>query len=82
MDFLYGRTSIKRRALFDESGSEYVNSKLVTSISRKNQGIIINVLGRVAAGIPIDAVTDIIDTEEISLEMARTGEFFGLQIKG
>ena len=49
MDFLYGRTSIKRRALFDESGSEYVNSKLVTSISRKNQGIIINVLGRVAA---------------------------------
>ena len=29
-----------------------------------------------------DAVTDIIDTEEISLEMARTGEFFGLQIKG
>ena len=82
MDFVYGRTSIKRRALFDESGSEYVNSKLVTSISRKNQGIIINVLGRVAAGIPIDAVTDIIDTEEISLEMARTGEFFGLQIKG
>ena len=82
MDFLYGRTSIKRRALFDESGSEYVNSKLVTSISRKNQGIIINVLGSVAAGIPIDAVTDIIDTEEISLEMARTGEFFGLQIKG
>lgn len=82
MDFLYGRTSIKRRALFDESGSEYVNSKLVTSISRKNQGVIINVLGRVAAGIPIDAVTDIIDTEEISLEMARTGEFFGLQIKG
>lgn len=44
--------------------------------------ITINVLGRVAAGIPIDAVTDIIDTEEISLEMARTGEFFGLQIKG
>ena len=46
------------------------------------KGITINVLGRVAAGIPIDAVTDIIDTEEISLEMARTGEFFGLQIKG
>lgn len=45
-------------------------------------GVVINVLGRVAAGIPIDAVTDIIDTEEISLEMARTGEFFGLQIKG
>lgn len=82
MDFLYGRTSIKRKTLFDESGSEYVNSKLVTNISRKNQGVIINVLGRVAAGIPIEAVEEIIDTEEISAEMARTGEFFGLRIHG
>ena len=38
----------------------------------------IPVLGRVAAGIPINAVTEIIDTEEISEEMARTGEYFGL----
>ena len=82
MDFLYGRTSIKRKTLFDESGSEYVNSKLVTNITRKNQGVIINVLGRVAAGIPIEAVEEIIDTEEISAEMARTGEFFGLRIHG
>lgn len=46
------------------------------------KGIIINVLGRVAAGIPIDAIEDIIDTEEIPEEMAKTGEFFGLQIHG
>ena len=48
--------------------------------SRK--GIVINVLGRVAAGIPLEAIEDIIDTEEISEEMAKTGEFFGLQIDG
>lgn len=48
--------------------------------SRK--GVIINVLGRVAAGIPLEAIEDIIDTEEISEEMAKTGEFFGLQIDG
>ena len=48
--------------------------------SRK--GVVVNVLGRVAAGIPIDAIKDIIDTEEIPEEMARTGEFFGLQIHG
>ncbi len=48
--------------------------------SRK--GVVVNVLGRVAAGIPIDAIEDIIDTEEIPEEMARTGEFFGLQIHG
>jgi repressor LexA len=45
-------------------------------------GVTINVLGRVAAGIPIEAVTDIIDTEEITIELASTGEFFGLQIHG
>lgn len=42
----------------------------------------ISVLGRVAAGIPIEAIEEIIDTEEISEEMSKTGEFFGLQIHG
>lgn len=45
-------------------------------------GVTINVLGRVAAGIPIEAVENIIDTEEITEELAKTGEFFGLQIHG
>lgn len=45
-------------------------------------GVVINVLGRVAAGIPIEAMENIIDTEEISEDMAKTGEFFGLRIKG
>ena len=54
-----------------------------TSKDKQHQkGVKINVLGRVAAGIPIEAVEDIIDTEEISQEMAATGEFFGLQIHG
>lgn len=49
---------------------------------QKKRGVTINVLGRVAAGIPIEAVEDIIDTEEIPVEMAATGDFFGLQIHG
>lgn len=48
----------------------------------EKKGVTINVLGRVAAGIPIEAIEDIIDTEEISEAMATTGEFFGLQIHG
>lgn len=52
----------------------------LTPSSKK--GVAINVLGRVAAGIPIEAIEDVIDTEEISEEMAKTGEFFGLQIHG
>lgn len=45
-------------------------------------GIAINVYGSVAAGIPLEMIEDIIDTEEITEDMARTGEFFGLRIKG
>lgn len=49
---------------------------------KSSHGVLINVLGRVAAGIPIEAVENIIDTEEITEEMARTGKFFGLRIQG
>lgn len=45
-------------------------------------GILVPVLGNVAAGIPIEAITDIVDYEEISGAMSRTGDFFGLRIKG
>lgn len=48
----------------------------------KRKGVVIYVLGRVAAGVPIEAVEDIIDTEEISEDMAASGEFFGLKIHG
>lgn len=60
-------------------------SDLVEEQSKKtaySKGVSINVLGRVAAGIPIDAIEDIIDTEEITEKMAKSGEFFGLQIHG
>ena len=46
------------------------------------KGVKIPVLGKVPAGVPIEAVEDIIDYEEIPEEMAKDGEFFGLQIKG
>ncbi len=49
---------------------------------RVKKGVKIPVLGEVAAGIPIEAITDIIDYEEITEEMARKGEYFALKIKG
>lgn len=48
----------------------------------KSRGVRIPVLGEVAAGIPIEAIEDIIDYEEISEDMAKRGEFFGLRING
>lgn len=64
----------------DDMNNKQLSSSAI-SIRNRN-GVQINVLGRVAAGIPIDAVEEIIDTEEIPEEMARTGDFFGLQIHG
>lgn len=54
----------------------------VEATPSSNKGVSVKVLGRVAAGIPIEAITDIIDMEEITEDLAKTGEFFGLQIKG
>lgn len=47
-----------------------------------NRYIRIPVLGRVAAGIPIDAIEEIIDWEDINASTAADGEYFGLVIKG
>ena len=40
------------------------------------------VLGSVRAGVPIEAVEDILGYEEISEDMARLGEYFALRIQG
>ena len=47
-----------------------------------NRGVKIPVLGRVQAGLPVEAIEEIIDYEEIDVKLAGTGEFFGLQIRG
>ena len=46
------------------------------------KGVKIPVLGYVRAGIPMYAEENIIDYEEISQQWARSGEYFGLRIRG
>ena len=75
----------KVQALSDYFGinkSDLIDDKSALIGKTPSKGFTVNVLGRVAAGIPIEAITDIIDTEEISQDLAKTGEFFGLQIHG
>lgn len=47
-----------------------------------SKGVRIPVLGRVQAGVPIEAIEDVLDWEEIPPEMARQGEYFALKVKG
>lgn len=46
------------------------------------RGVRIPILGRVVAGIPLEAITDIEGYEEITPKMASLGEYFALRIKG
>lgn len=48
----------------------------------KKQGVKIPVYGNVAAGIPLEAITDIEEWEEISEDVAATGEYIALRING
>ena len=53
-----------------------------STMPHPSTGVWVPVLGHVAAGIPIEAVEDILDYEEISDAMAQQGEHFALKIKG
>ena len=60
---------------------KFTDSNLVKS-PRKN-GIKIPVIGTVPAGVPLEAIEDILDYEEIDPDMTRDGsEYVALQIKG
>ncbi len=64
--------SINRSELLEEYSSK----------TKQIKGIKIPILGRVVAGIPIEAITDIDGYEEITPKLAATGSFFALHIKG
>lgn len=50
--------------------------------NKETNALKIPVLGNVAAGIPISAVEDILDYEEVPSSWQSQGEFFALRIKG
>ena len=53
------------------------------SSEQKRKANVIPVLGTVQAGIPLDAIEDILDYEELRPEMVAHGEeYFALQVKG
>lgn len=53
-----------------------------TDQQSSKSGTWVPVLGDVAAGIPIEAVENIVDYEEIDTAIASTGKYYGLRIKG
>ena len=72
----------KTMAVSTDSLIRVITEETYEPEKRVSKGVKIPVLGRVKAGVPVDAVQEIIDYEEITTEMAKTGEFFALQIRG
>ena len=71
---------------FDVTGSYLLgredNSVTAADEPADSTGVLIPVLGYVRAGVPITAIENILDYEEITPEMARSGEFFALSVRG
>lgn len=66
---------------FDIKKSDLVENK-DTKNNTFNSTIVL-IYGTIPAGIPIECIEDIIDTEEIPIDMLKGGKkFFGLKVKG
>jgi repressor LexA len=69
--------------IFNCKRSDLMNEPATPAAPVKGYPVIfINVLGHVAAGVPLDAQTDIIDSVDIPADWADTGDYFGLRIQG
>nr|DAN60942.1 MAG TPA: Repressor protein CI [Caudoviricetes sp.] len=62
--------------------SDLVESKSNDQIIQSNSALVF-VYGTIPAGIPMECIEDVMDTEEISIDMLRGGkQYFGLRVKG
>lgn len=70
--------------IFQVDLDDLTHQPLFDGVSSKTNkgGVRIPILGKVAAGHPIEALENIVDYEEISGDIARAEEYFGLLIKG
>jgi repressor LexA len=75
---------VSKSDIIEENALDRLNTVAASAPKNHNakKGVRIKVLGSVAAGVPIEAVEDVIDFEDITEEMALTGTFFGLRIQG
>lgn len=74
--------TLRKLAIIFNVSVDYLLGNDVMKANAAKKGVKIPVLGRVVAGVPIDAVQEILDYEEITPEMAATGDYFALQVKG
>lgn len=61
---------------------EYLLGMDKKNSEKKLQSVRIPVLGRIAAGIPLEMIEDVVDWEEIDADTAKLGSIFALKVEG
>lgn len=78
-------TSLSQLADYFDVSVDYLLGRSESSayISPPQKGVKIPVLGVIPAGMPIEAIEDIVDWEEVPIDWTKGGkEYFALQVKG
>ncbi len=66
----------------DSSDSNVVRARFSTDPDERNTGVDIPVLGRIAAGVPIEAIEHEVDRLPVPQDMISGGEHFALEVSG
>lgn len=74
--------TLKKLADLFNVSIDYLLGRSIEDKQYKPKGVKIPVLGTIPAGVPIEAIEEILDYEEISEDMAKHGEYFALKVKG
>lgn len=75
--------TLKQLAEIFGTSVDYIVGSEVTKLTSSSDALRIPVLGSVPAGVPLEAIEDIIDWEELPQSMATGGrEYFALEVKG
>ena len=65
-----------------QSIARILNVPINDLIEKKEETRLIPVFAKVPAGVPIEAIQDVIDYEEITEAMAKEGDFFAVRVSG
>ena len=84
VEYLTGESEYRtKKEMFNTWDDKFnKDEKLAINMRKIEKGIRIPVLGNVAAGIPIEAIEDVLEWEDIDEDIASKGQHFGLKIKG
>ena len=81
--YFNGTRELPLNRIEDFAKALHTTSHILLGVEPETQkGIKIPVLGTVPAGIPISAIEDILDYEDVPQSWSNQGDFFGLRIKG